>query len=238
MNKLTFYEQVGIVIPGSVFLFGLMFYVHQFKDVLAKDGMSVGGLGVFVLIAYATGHILAAIGNVIEGLYWRIRGGMPSNWIIGEKPRLLSTDQIERVHGLVAARFTVELPVMARIETKQWFPLFRQIYSDVETHGKVSRADAFNGGYGLNRGLGAATLALTITAMLNSMGDYCVWGGLLAASCMYFYRMHRFGVHYAREVYVQFLILPPVPAEATKKRKKSRGTKSESTAKDTAPEGK
>jgi hypothetical protein len=77
MNKLSFYEQVGIVIPGSVFLFGLMFYVPALHDVLAKDGISIGGLGIFVIISYAVGHLLAALGNVIENLHWRLKGGMP-----------------------------------------------------------------------------------------------------------------------------------------------------------------
>jgi hypothetical protein len=61
MNKLSFYEQVGIVIPGSVFLFGLVFYVPALRDVLAKDGISIGGLGIFVIISYAVGHLVAAV---------------------------------------------------------------------------------------------------------------------------------------------------------------------------------
>ena len=32
--------------------------------------------------------------------------------------------------------------------------------------------------------------------------------GLLGISLIYLYRMQRFGVHYAREIYNQFLLLP------------------------------
>ena len=42
MNKLTFYEQVGIVIPGSVFLFGLLLFFPILQTVLTKDGVSLG----------------------------------------------------------------------------------------------------------------------------------------------------------------------------------------------------
>jgi hypothetical protein len=71
VNKLSFYEQVGIVIPGAVFLFVTMFYLPELRNVLGKDGVNLGGLGVFVLIAYAMGHLLGAVGNLIEAAYWR-----------------------------------------------------------------------------------------------------------------------------------------------------------------------
>jgi hypothetical protein len=53
VNKLTFYEQVGIVIPGSVFLFGLLLFFPALQTVFMKDGVTVGELGIFVLLSYA-----------------------------------------------------------------------------------------------------------------------------------------------------------------------------------------
>jgi hypothetical protein len=72
MQKMTLYEQIGIVIPGSVLVFGLVLYYPELRLLTAKDGMSVGELGLFVLIAYAAGHLIAAIANALEGLFWRI----------------------------------------------------------------------------------------------------------------------------------------------------------------------
>jgi hypothetical protein len=114
MNKLSFYEQVGIVIPGAGFLFGLLFYIRDLRDLLAKDGVSIGGLGIFVIISYAVGHLLAALGNGIENLYWLCRGGMPSNWIIGPSPGLLSSGQINKVEALVASRLGISMPPACR----------------------------------------------------------------------------------------------------------------------------
>lgn len=51
MKKPTFYEQVGIVIPGAVFLFGLLFYFPPLRDLLAKDNVTVGQLGIYVLLS-------------------------------------------------------------------------------------------------------------------------------------------------------------------------------------------
>ena len=208
MKKLSFYEQIGIVTPGAVFLFGMMFYIPELRDVFAKDGVSVGGLGIFVIISYAAGHLLAALGNVIEYLYWQLRGGMPSNWIVGISPRLLSSAQIAKVETLVTARLGLTLSPIADLTASSWFPIFRQIYSDVEKHGKTGRGDTFNGNYGLNRGLCSASLALSLAIIIQAPAQWLVSLGLVGASFVYLYRMHRFGVHYAREIYNQFLLLP------------------------------
>jgi hypothetical protein len=213
MNKLSFYEQVGIVIPGAVFLFGLMFYAPALHDVLAKDGISIGGLGVFVIISYAVGHLLAALGNVVETLYWRWKGGMPSNWIVGSTPRLLSSSQIAKIQALAASRLGLSVPCLAELTESTWHPIFREIYSDLEEHGKPGRGDTFNGVYGLNRGLSAAALALAVAVLMLAPAQWIVSVGLVVLSLVYLYRMQRFGVHYAREIYNQFLLLPADPAK-------------------------
>src|SRR5712664_2864678 len=101
VTKLTFYEQVGIIIPGTVLLFGLLFYIPMLKELLAKDGVSVGQLGVFVLLAYAAGHLVAAFGNGIEALMWKPMGGMPTDWITRPAQSLLSPEQITIVEEKV-----------------------------------------------------------------------------------------------------------------------------------------
>jgi hypothetical protein len=211
MNKISFYDQAGIITPGAVLLFGMMFYNPSLQNVLTKDGVSVGGLGIFIIISYASGHLLAALGNVIEKLYWQCKGGMPSNWIVGPKPRLLSSTQIAKVEALTEARLGLTIPHLAELTTSTWFPIFRQIYSDVEKHGKPGRGDTFNGIYGLNRGLCAAALALAVFILFQAPAEWIVSLGLLGVSLVYLYRMHRFGVHYAQEIYNQFLLLPPRP---------------------------
>jgi hypothetical protein len=216
MNKLSFYDQVGIVTPGAVFLFGMMFYIPGLRDLFAKDGVSVGGLGIFVIISYAIGHLLAALGNLIENMYWYLKGGMPSNWIVGPKPRLLTSTQIAKIETLTEARLGLTPPPIAELDESTWSPIFRQIYSDVEKNGKSGRGDTFNGIYGLNRGLCAAGLALAVAILIQAPAEWIVSLGLLGASLLCLYRMHRFGVHYAREIYNQFLLLPPEPGKSKK----------------------
>jgi hypothetical protein len=222
MNKLTFYEQVGIVIPGAIFLFGLMFFIPALHNIFAKDGISIGGLGIFVILSYAVGQLVAALGNGIENVYWHFKGGMPSNWIIGPNPRLLSAGQIAKVEAQTASRLGVTVSPLSQVTAATWFPVFRQIYSDVERYGKLARGDTFNGLYGLNRGLCAAALGLAIAALVLAPNQWFVSLGLLGVSVAYLYRMQRFGVHYAREIYNQFLLLPASATDARQPRTKQQ----------------
>jgi len=93
MKNLSFYEQAGIVVPGAVLLFGLFLIQPDLHDILAKDGITIGALGIFILLAYATGHLVAALGNVLEKVLWWPFGGMPSNWVTDPKRSLLNEAQ-------------------------------------------------------------------------------------------------------------------------------------------------
>lgn len=208
MKKLSFYEQVGILIPGGVLLFGVIFFLPGVRAVLtAGDGISVGGLGIFLIVAYAAGQMLAAVGNAIEAAYWRLRGGMPSNWVVGGSPRLLAPKQIEKLEAMVRSRLELQIPALAEMSRDDWHPISRQIYSDVERHGNAARLETFNGNYGLNRGLSAALVVLALLSMWVAP-QWTLPPALLVGAAIFLYRMHRFGVHYARELYSQFLLLP------------------------------
>jgi hypothetical protein len=204
VNKLTFYEQVGIVIPGSVLMVGLLFYFPALNALVAKDGVTLGQFGIFLLLSYAAGHFIAALGNVLERVLWRLFGGMPSDWVTKQQCSLLSTQQIAALETKIVSRFgmNVKLPGLDR---KVWWPISRQVYADVGKNGKVERIDTFNGNYGLNRGLSAACIALAIVAVTQARWHVVI--GFLALAVVFAYRAYRFGVHYARELYLQFLVL-------------------------------
>jgi hypothetical protein len=124
--KMSFYEQIGIVSPGSVLLFGLVLYYPELKLLTAKDSMSVGEFGLFVLISYAAGHLIAAVANALRRLFWNILGGMPSDWVTRDPPALLSSQQIENLRMKVGTRLSVTIDKMAGLDRKVWFPISRQ----------------------------------------------------------------------------------------------------------------
>jgi len=216
MSKLTFYEQVGIVIPGSVLLVGLLFYFPGLSALMAKDGVTLGQFGIFLLLSYAAGHFVAAIGNALESLFWRICGGMPSDWVIRSTgTSLLAPQQITALENKIRDRLKIPVASLKGLDPKEWWPISREIYADVAKNGKPDRIDTFNGNYGLTRGLAASGLVLAIVAFAH--GQRGVAAGLLILSLIFGYRAYLFGVLYAREMYVQFLLTtdkPPAPAPA------------------------
>lgn len=72
-------------------------------------------------------------------------------------------------------------------------------------NGKVERIETFNGNYGLNRGLSASCMALALVAATQVQWTVVI--GFLVLAAVFAYRAYRFGVHYARELYIQFLVL-------------------------------
>jgi hypothetical protein len=205
VKKLTFYEQIGIVIPGSVLLFGLFFFFPSLRNLLAKDGISLGQFGVFTLLSYAAGHLIAGIGNVGENILWRTAGGMPSDWVIKKETNLLSVHQRELLPMKIRSRLKFQIRSVVGMDRKSWFPISRQLYADVARYGKSNRLNTFNGNYGLNRGLAAACSVLACVAFVQASWQAGIL--LLAFAGMYVYRAYRFGVHYARELYLQFLTI-------------------------------
>jgi hypothetical protein len=214
VNKLTFYEQVGIVIPGSVLVFGLLLFFPTLQTVLTKDGVSLGDFGIFVLLSYAAGHLIAAIGNVGETLFWRFFGGMPTDWITKTNTTLLSSSQVDLVEKKLQTRLGITAKVRG-LDRKVWWPISRQIYAEVAKNGKPDRIDTFNGMYGLNRGLAAATFVLACVG--GAQGKSAIVLALLALAAVYYYRAHRFGVYYGRELYLQFLVLDDGKTVASEK---------------------
>jgi hypothetical protein len=204
VNKITFYEQVGIVIPGSVFMFGVLLFFPTLQTVLTKNGMNLGDFGIFLLLSYAAGHLIAAIGNAAENLFWPVVGGMPTNWITRADATLLSTPQIDLLEKKLESRLGMTQKVRG-LDAKSWWPISRQIYADVVKNGKPDRIDTFNGNYGLNRGLAAATFTLACIAAIH--WEWLIALGLLVLTAVYCYRAYRFGVYYGRELFLQFLVL-------------------------------
>ena|ERR1700730_6451334 len=76
---------------------------------------------------------------------------MPTSWVVGSRPRLLSPEQIVRLEVAVNKRLGLDVKTLRNFDGSAWLPISRQIDADVQTHVKASRIETFNGNYGLNR---------------------------------------------------------------------------------------
>ena len=113
------------------------------------------------------------------------------------------------------SRLGLSIEKLSGMDRKIWWPISRQLYSDVARHGKSDRIDTFNGNYGLNRGLAGACFVLGCVAVATNL---LAAGLLLFLSIVYAYRAYRFGVHYGRELYIQFLTINETTPKSPKKK--------------------
>lgn len=84
--------------------------------------------------------------------------------------------------------------------------------------GHPDRIDIFNGNYGMFRGISSSILTILVISFIdNEQQPLVLYLVLVISFLLSLYRMHRFGIHYARELYIQFLT---INVDNTKKRKK------------------
>ena len=129
---------------------------------------------------------------------------MSTDWVVMHDDRILNTAQKGILLDKVKANLGIHLMKIAGLERKEWAPVFRQVYryAMAATPGRI---ETFNGNYGLNRGLAAALIPLAAVNQFVPPQHYVVSACLVGAGLIYGYRMNRFGVHFAREVYLIFL---------------------------------
>ena len=62
--KFDAYEYTGVILPGAVVVLTACLLFPEVKDLLGKDGVSLGGLGVFVVASFSVSHPPASRGNM------------------------------------------------------------------------------------------------------------------------------------------------------------------------------
>lgn len=203
-NKFDAYEYVGVIVPGTVLVLGGLLLFPDLNPVPSQQGFAVGDLGIFLLVAFVAGHLLQAVGNLVEKGWWFFFGGMPTDWMVDKPEKLLAPTQVDKLSRKVDTDFNLR-GSLPSITKRNWFPITRQIYAQVNAAGRAGRADAFNRTYGLMRGITAAFFTLAALVMGTNFQDWRV--ALISAilGIVALARMHLFGKHYAREVFVQYL---------------------------------
>ncbi len=210
MKEFDFYGTAGVIAPGMVFIVGLvlLFFPDHSKDLVAISSVSLGSLGVGLILAYVAGQLLQAIGNAVETGWWWFWGGMPTDWVRSGKHEIIAPSQRTMLEGRV--RLSVSDPAFAlsNATAKQWYAITRQVYAAVEAAKQNNRVDIFNGNYGLCRGIAAGLIVLLVASAIMHWRAWKVEVILAVLISLAIYRMHRFAVRYAREVFVQYLQLP------------------------------
>jgi hypothetical protein len=207
-KEFSFYEFVGVISPGIVFLLIIEKTIPLGSNDFNISEISVGGFGLVVIVAYFVGHLIQSIGNLLEKIWWMFFGGMPTSWIVKhDSCGYLSKCQVDALDLKILSVLNLKTQSpLVNYDSKEWFAITRQIYAAVKQEGASERLDIFNGNYGFFRGIAASLLTgVLILVILNGITE---WRSILIVTIFFFLalaRMHRFGKHYARELFVQFL---------------------------------
>ncbi len=141
-----------VLIIGVIFLF----YPDQQQNCLNFVNLSLGSLGVGLILAYVAGQLLQVLGNWIENIWWKLWGGIPTDWLRSGKHDLVSIPQRDLLKTHICEILKSPAFEPQTNSPKEWHSITRQIHASVSAEGRSDRVDVFNGNYGLCRGLVAA----------------------------------------------------------------------------------
>lgn len=199
------YEVIGVITPGAVVALLLAIEWPELRDLMGTQGLSIGDLGLFILIAFVLGHLTQALGNVIDGLVWSAPG-MPTMWVRSPRQTLISPRQRDQVQSKVATM--EEVPVeLATTKRVVWRSITSRMYTRVRSAGRSGRIDSCNRIYGMSRGLAAAFVAAAAWYWFKEPGLSVHFGVAVGLAIMAIYRMWRVSVHYARALFVEYVDL-------------------------------
>lgn len=194
------YEVIGVITPGAVVTLMMALHWPEFRDLLGLEGLSVGGLGIFVIAAFVTGHLVQALGNVIDIALWALPG-MPTAWVRRPAQTLLSADQRIQLQEKVTAMEQGAAEI-ASLDRTAWRAITVRLYSRVQAAGRAGRIDGCNRTYGLSRGLTAAFLICGVWLTLDARGWTPEAGLAFGLALVALYRMIRSSIQYARALLV------------------------------------
>lgn len=229
IHATRFHEHASILIPGGTLLAAVMVILGP-QSPIQLETMSGPHLAVYLIASYATGHLLQILGTIAEGGWWRLRQGMPIDWVRQPGKHLLPDEQREDLARHIRGKLGMPMPEgIQAIPKAQWYFVTRQLLAYVQNRGHAQQLHHLTGSYELNRGIAASALLLAalvairdpLTAMAMDNHDLFGIAAALCIAVLAIYQMERYAVQYALELYSQFLLASgPVaegahPVEAT-----------------------
>jgi len=152
MDKTEVYEFAAVIAPGAVTIFGLSRIYPEIGLLINEDKISFGEFGLLLILAYVTGHLVQAFGNLIESFWWRCWGGVPTDWPRSHAHNLLAPQQLSILPAKVRTVLHLDCPDdLSNLHERHWQSITRQIYAAVKNVGQIGRIDVFNARIGLFR---------------------------------------------------------------------------------------
>ena len=197
------YEYTSVIVPGSVLVVTLALI---FPDLVPSitTSLSLGDLGLVLILAFIAGHFVQAGGNVWESVIWKILGGWPTASVMAASSTLLSQQQREQLQQKLATDFGEKTATSFGEGRGQ----MRELFVYIRQHGSIDRIEKFTRNYGLMRGTAVAFLIASALVVVFRPEKYSIALLLAATALVFTIRMVRFGKHYAREAFAEYLRTP------------------------------
>ena len=200
------YEIIGVVTPGTVVALLLATEWPPFKELLGQQGLSLGGLGVFVIVAFILGHLTQALGNLVDSLVW-LFPGLPTAWVRSPQQTLISPSQRDQLQSRVT-QMEPSITDISQVKRGCWRSVTGRMHARVRAAGRSGWIDTCNRTYGLSRGLAAAFVVAAGWFAYDARGLTLEVTIAAALAVIAIWRMWRSGEHYARSLFVAFVDLP------------------------------
>lgn len=209
MAEFDYYEVRAVITPGALTLAGFFVAYPDLYAAAAGTEFGVGDLGLFLILAYALGHLVAAVGNLFEDIWWRIQRGWPSEWIRRGERNIISEPQRSLLPAKLHAKLGLPLKAsVAEYTKREWAGITNQMKAAVHAAERAKRLESFNSNYGLFRGIVAAGLLVLPLIAIQRWDDHPeIVLAILAAIILAALRFQRFGRRYSEELFNQFLQL-------------------------------
>lgn len=204
MKNFDAYEFIGIIAPGAVVAVAIMLAFPAVTEHVLSKQFSLGSLGIFVIISFVLGHLVAAVGNIYEAGMFAITGGMPTARVRKQTQKVISSSQRCRVEEGVRARQGIDFSLES-VSDRDWYSITREIYADVAAGGHNARIDSFNRQYGLLRGIASSLFVVTVWLTITEWHTPALPLTAAVATVLATIRMMRFAQTYARELFVQYV---------------------------------
>lgn len=199
MRTFDFYEFVGVLVPGAV---ALIITQVLFGSVLSGQTLpqNLGSLGVYIILAYFIGHLIQGLARGVEVIYWYLWKGMPTDWPVTRPAWKGGTGAISGVSKMTGKQLPEEGDEKMRLLA--WQAMVRQARSTIYAIGRATRVQIFNSNYGMFRALLTLLLLAAVAARwATEVKPAVAMWTLLVLAALAERRMHRFGTHYATELF-------------------------------------
>lgn len=198
---LSFYDFVGILVPGITFLYCLYLFAARVFNMTFLDFAKIGDSVVFIVLSYVTTEVLLhPLGNAFETLYWKFWKGKPTSWLTRQNERgprsrrQLFKKSSEEYRTSVVQK--VHITFKGRKETDDYG---MSVYRFIDRQDVSKRANVFNANYSLFR---AMSIVFVLLGGISCYFDEWLIAGITTILLVFsVYRMDRFAVRYAEEIF-------------------------------------